>query len=38
VFDYCIIILTSLILIQTLIRFESGGFQSSVARPALGGS
>ena len=38
VFDYCIIILTSLILIQTLIRFASGGFQSSVARPALGGS
>ncbi len=38
VFDYCILILTSLILIQTMIRFASGGFRSPVARPALGGS
>lgn len=38
VFDYCILILTSLILVQTMIRFASGGFRSPVVRPALGGS
>jgi carbon starvation protein len=38
VFDYCIIILTGLILVQTAIRFSSGGFRSVLARPVLGGS
>jgi carbon starvation protein len=37
VFDYCIVVLTGLILVQAVIRFASGGFRSRLTRPALGG-